>query len=131
MDIPDEVYAAAKLALHERQCDCPEGPGHDPLAEDDARAIVEAVVSVLMASDVTYALGYAHALERLRGAAMVLITHSRTSIEGCHCGWAKLGHSHAQHVADMLADHLAALAPRPPSDEIPLTLPQPPRSHYG
>lgn len=110
MDIPDEVYTAASVALHKRQCDCPEGPGHDPLAEGDARAVVAGVVSVLMAGDITYALGYAHALERLRVSAMVLITHSRTSIEGCHCGWADLGHSHAQHVADMLADHLVALA---------------------
>lgn len=49
MDIPEEVYAAASLALHRRQCDCPEGPGHDPLAEEDARAVVEAVAPLLAA----------------------------------------------------------------------------------
>lgn len=35
-------------------------------------------------------------------AEQVLITHGRTRIEGCHCGWgmdgSKLGQSHALHV---------------------------------
>ena len=36
-------------------------------------------------------------------AAEVMIEHSRTSIEGCHCGWSDLGKSHAEHVARALA----------------------------
>lgn len=34
--------------------------------------------------------------------ATTLIQHSRTSIKGCHCGWAELGRSHAEHVAKVL-----------------------------
>lgn len=30
-----------------------------------------------------------------------VIYHGRSSIEGCHCGWSVLGHSHAEHVADV------------------------------
>ena len=35
-------------------------------------------------------------------AAEVMIEHTRTRIEGCHCGWSKLGASHAEHVARAL-----------------------------
>lgn len=35
--------------------------------------------------------------------AEVLIEHARTSIKGCHCGWAELGKSHTEHVAHALA----------------------------
>ena len=31
----------------------------------------------------------------------VLIYHWPTSTSGCGCGWARLGHSHAEHVADV------------------------------
>jgi hypothetical protein len=30
-----------------------------------------------------------------------LIYHQATSTSGCHCGWAVLGASHAEHVADV------------------------------
>lgn len=30
-----------------------------------------------------------------------IIYHGRTNIRGCHCGWAELGKSHAEHVANM------------------------------
>ena len=71
-----------------------------------------------MAADLedVYDLGYAHAVARVRDAASVLITNMRTRIEDCHCGWAELGKSHAQHVADALADHLNQL--RQPSRPI-------------
>ena len=36
----------------------------------------------------------------------ILVAHQRTSIEGCHCGWGKLGESHAAHV---VACYVAAL----------------------
>lgn len=51
----------------------------------------------------------------IRSAADVLIAHMRTDIRGCHCGWAKLGHSHAQHVVDELADWLESLPTEPRS----------------
>lgn len=35
-------------------------------------------------------------------AAEVMIEHTRTSIEKCHCGWGDLGQSHAEHVAQAL-----------------------------
>lgn len=31
----------------------------------------------------------------------VLVYHWATSTSGCGCGWAELGHSHAEHVADV------------------------------
>jgi hypothetical protein len=31
----------------------------------------------------------------------VLIYHTRDGIKGCRCGWAKLGASWAEHVADV------------------------------
>ncbi len=38
----------------------------------------------------------------LDAVAMLLIEHARYDIVGCHCGWAELGKSHAQHVAQVL-----------------------------
>jgi len=32
---------------------------------------------------------------------LVLVYHQRSDISGCVCGWALLGHSHAEHVADV------------------------------
>lgn len=31
----------------------------------------------------------------------ILIYHQRTDTSGCHCGWAVLGASYAEHVADV------------------------------
>jgi hypothetical protein len=31
----------------------------------------------------------------------VLIYHWPTNTSGCFCGWAELGHSHSEHVADI------------------------------
>jgi hypothetical protein len=38
----------------------------------------------------------------------VIIYHGRTSIKGCHCGWAELGRSHAEHVADVYEQSVQA-----------------------
>ena len=38
----------------------------------------------------------------------VLIYHQRRSIEACNCGWAKLGASHAEHVADVYETSIEA-----------------------
>lgn len=32
----------------------------------------------------------------------VVIYHTKTNIKGCRCGWAKLGESWAEHVADVV-----------------------------
>lgn len=34
----------------------------------------------------------------------VVIYHTKTTITGCRCGWAKLGYSWAEHVADVVAE---------------------------
>lgn len=39
----------------------------------------------------------------------VLIYHQRTATSGCGCGWAVLGASHAEHVADVYEQSIAAL----------------------
>jgi hypothetical protein len=39
----------------------------------------------------------------------VIVYHGRTSIKGCHCGWAEPGRSHAEHVADVYEQTIAAL----------------------
>jgi hypothetical protein len=36
----------------------------------------------------------------------VLVYHGRTSIKGCHCGWAKPGASHPEHVADIYEESM-------------------------
>ena len=36
----------------------------------------------------------------------VLIYHQRTNTSGCHCGWAVLGASYAEHVADVYEEAL-------------------------
>jgi hypothetical protein len=55
-------------------------------------------------------------------AALVLIEHTRTRIEDCHCGWGvetgAIGQSHALHVAGALAD--AGLLCDPPSSVEPV-----------
>lgn len=38
----------------------------------------------------------------------VLVYHQRKSSSDCCCGWAVLGASHAEHVADVFAESLAA-----------------------
>lgn len=38
----------------------------------------------------------------VNAVAGLLIFHRRTDIRGCHCGWAELGRSHAEHVAKEL-----------------------------
>lgn len=38
----------------------------------------------------------------------VLVYHARTSTSGCHCGWNVLGASHAEHVADVYEQSVAA-----------------------
>lgn len=38
----------------------------------------------------------------------VLIYHARTDTSGCHCGWADLGASYADHVADVYEQSVAA-----------------------
>lgn len=40
----------------------------------------------------------------------VLVYHWRTNTSGCGCGWAELGHSHAEHVADVYEQSVAAYA---------------------
>lgn len=37
-----------------------------------------------------------------RLAAAVLTAHQRYTSDGCLCGWAELGRSHADHVAEVL-----------------------------
>jgi hypothetical protein len=39
----------------------------------------------------------------------VLIYHWRTDTSGCGCGWARLGHSHAEHVVEVFEQSVAAL----------------------
>ena len=31
----------------------------------------------------------------------VLVYHQRTDARFCSCGWGQLGHSHAEHIADV------------------------------
>lgn len=38
-----------------------------------------------------------------RLAAAVLVAHQRRDSGSCLCGWAELGRSHADHVAEVLA----------------------------
>lgn len=40
----------------------------------------------------------------------VLIYHQRTDTSGCHCGWAVLGASYAEHVVDVYEACMAARA---------------------
>ena len=34
--------------------------------------------------------------------ARLLVAHQRTDTSACHCGWAALGESHAEHVAELV-----------------------------
>jgi hypothetical protein len=38
----------------------------------------------------------------------VLIYHQQTNTSGCICGWGRLGHSWAEHVADVYEDKVTA-----------------------
>jgi hypothetical protein len=38
----------------------------------------------------------------------VILNHGRTRIQDCHCGWAVIGSSHADHVADVYEQEVAA-----------------------
>lgn len=58
-------------------------------------------------------LAAVHALAYDRDTLVnVIIYHGRTSIKGCHCGWAELGKSHAEHVADVYEASVTARADR-------------------
>lgn len=48
-----------------------------------------------------------------RLATAVLVAHQRRDATSCLCGWANLGHSHAEHVAEVL-DQAGALRDAPP-----------------
>lgn len=37
-----------------------------------------------------------------RLAASILVAHQRKDAATCLCGWSELGHSHAEHVAEIL-----------------------------
>lgn len=39
----------------------------------------------------------------------VLIYHWRTATSGCGCGWAELGVSHSEHVADVYEKSIAQM----------------------
>lgn len=39
----------------------------------------------------------------------VIVYHQATATGGCHCGWAELGRSHPEHVADVYEASIAAL----------------------
>jgi hypothetical protein len=41
----------------------------------------------------------------------VIVYHGRTSIKGCHCGWAEPGKSHAEHVATVYEQTMRELQP--------------------
>lgn len=46
--------------------------------------------------------GQVRAIQYTRAALVHTVTyHGRKGIEGCFCGWAELGKSHPEHVADM------------------------------
>ncbi len=38
----------------------------------------------------------------------VLVYHQRTNTSGCHCGWAVLGASYADHVVDVYEESVIA-----------------------
>lgn len=42
----------------------------------------------------------------------VLVYHQHTNTSGCICGWAVLGASHPEHVADVYEQSVAAVAAR-------------------
>lgn len=39
----------------------------------------------------------------------ILVYHYRTNTSGCGCGWAELGHSHPEHVADVIQECMHAI----------------------
>ena len=57
--------------------------------------------------------------------ARLLVAHQRTDTSACHCGWAALGESHAQHVAELVRSAFhrpRGLDTRPPERRILLDL---------
>lgn len=38
----------------------------------------------------------------------ILVYHYRRDIQGCGCGWAELGRSHPEHVADVYEQSMVA-----------------------
>lgn len=64
-----------------------------------------------------------------RLAEAILVAHQRKDIGGCLCGWAKLGRSHAAHVAEIL-EVAGALRDRPPSLSLPIDT-HPARDEHG
>ena len=51
-------------------------------------------------------------------ATEVLTTHQRRDSASCLCGWSRLGHSFAQHQADMLAAAGLLVTPDRPGDVV-------------
>ena len=43
----------------------------------------------------------------------VLVYHYRKDSESCGCGWAELGRSHPEHVADVYEQSVTATPPEP------------------
>lgn len=57
--------------------------------------------------------------------ARLLVAHQRTDTSACHCGWAALGESHAEHVAELVRSAFhrpRGLDTRPPERAILLDL---------
>ena len=57
--------------------------------------------------------------------ARLLVAHQRTDTSACHCGWAALGESHAEHVAELVRSAFhrpRGLDYRPPERRILLDL---------
>ena len=57
--------------------------------------------------------------------ARLLVGHQRTDTSACHCGWAALGESHAEHVAELVRSAFhrpRGLDTRPPERAILLDL---------
>ena len=57
--------------------------------------------------------------------ARLLVGHQRTDTSACHCGWAALGESHAEHVAELVRSAFhrpRGLDYRPPERAILLDL---------
>lgn len=57
--------------------------------------------------------------------ARLLVAHQRTDTSACHCGWAALGESHAEHVAELVRSAFhrpRGLDIRPPERAILLDL---------
>lgn len=71
--------------------------GQEEDRRDRINEIVRLVRSTLAHSALAARAGAAYDRDRL---VEVLVYHQRTDTSGCHCGWAVLGASYAEHVAD-------------------------------